>query len=101
MGTTTKKAALMNASLTIDEFCDCEKISRWTYFAMRRNGHGPDELRVPGTTIARITPKAHEAWRTRMEQVAKTKAMKLESARRDVQRRLAGKASAAAKRASA
>jgi len=48
-------------SKTIDEFCRHEDISRATYYALKKAGKAPDELRVDG--VIRITPHAHAKWR--------------------------------------
>jgi hypothetical protein len=49
------------ASKTIDEFCEAERISRAKYFKLRKDGRGPAELRLD--SVVRITPQAHAAWR--------------------------------------
>ena len=54
------------ASMTIDEFCLNERISRATYFKMAKAGNGPETLRVPGLAIVRITAEARQAWKRRM-----------------------------------
>lgn len=82
-----------DASRTIDEFCALENISRFSYYKMRKNKHGPKELHIPGSEIVRITAEAHAEWRERMQELAVTKAGKLENARRVAQRKLAGKRS--------
>lgn len=86
-----------DASLTIDRFCALEDISRFTFYKMRRAGHGPEELRIPGTEIVRITKDAHARWRASLQERQETKAAKLENDRRVAQRVAAGKS--AAKRA--
>jgi hypothetical protein len=82
------------AALTIDSFCEQNAISRFTYYKMRRAGYGPDELRIPGTEIVRITPDAHERWRASRQEHEQTKAAKLENERRVAQRKAAGKRAA-------
>jgi hypothetical protein len=47
-------------SMSIDEFCALEGISRPAYFAMRAKGQGPDEMHH-GNTI-RISSPARDAW---------------------------------------
>jgi len=79
-------------SLTINEFCAVEHISRPTYFAMQRRGVGPEVLRIPGTRVIRITPAARQAWHDRLAQLADEEAGKLERQRRVDQGSRAGKA---------
>jgi hypothetical protein len=50
-------------SLTIAEFRAVERISHSSYFAMRKRGEGPDELR--SGRLIRITREAHRRWRKR------------------------------------
>src|SRR5205823_1001608 len=54
---------------TIVEFCVSENISRSQYYAMRREGWGPDEMYVG--RIVRITPEAKQRWRRERERAAK------------------------------
>ena len=89
-----RKETCEDDSRTIGEFCDIEGISRSTYFKMRRLGFGPDETRVPGTKIVRITPETHRKWRARMQALAHEEAAKLEAQRRRTQAAVAGKLSA-------
>jgi len=58
-------------SLTIDEFCETEKISRSFYFQMQREGWGPDEASIG--RLKRIMPEAHQRWRRERERAAKLK----------------------------
>jgi hypothetical protein len=53
-------------SYTIDDFCLSEKISRPTYFKLKRRGLAPDEYILPNSTIIRITAAARRAWQHRM-----------------------------------
>lgn len=55
----------MNESLTIDEFCKSEKISRAHYFNLRDRGEAPREMRI-GRCV-RISPEARAAWRRERE----------------------------------
>jgi hypothetical protein len=48
-------------SKTINEFCAHERISRAQYYALRKLGKAPVELRIEG--VIRITPQAHARWR--------------------------------------
>lgn len=51
---------------TIQEFCLLERMSIATYNKIKNSGHGPDELRLPGTNVIRITSAARRAWHERM-----------------------------------
>jgi hypothetical protein len=59
-------------SYTIPEFCARYGISPFTYHKMKRMGHAPVELRVPGLSFVRITRRAAFAWENRMEELQKT-----------------------------
>ena len=52
-------------SLTIDEFCAVEKISRSFYYKLRGMNQGPREMVVG--SCKRITPEAHVEWRRARE----------------------------------
>jgi formiminotetrahydrofolate cyclodeaminase len=81
-------------SKTIAEFCAAENISKSVYYDLRRRNLGPEESRIVGTTIVRITNEAHAAWRERMAELAKSKSAELEAARRRAQTAEAGKIAA-------
>ena len=83
-----------DSSQTIGEFSDAEGISLSQYFKIRRRGLGPDEFRLPGTKIIRITPKARADWHARMDELQNGRAAKLEAARRRDQAVEAGRAAA-------
>jgi hypothetical protein len=53
----------VESNQTIDEFCETEKISRSLYYAMKRDGTGPDELHAGNRRL--ITPEARRRWRRR------------------------------------
>jgi hypothetical protein len=75
---------------TIDEFCKNHRISRWSYYAMRKAGTGPVELVIPGTAIIRISAQSEMQWQLRMAELSKTKKAKLTVARRIEQAKQAG-----------
>lgn len=50
-------------NLTIREFCTLQRLSKVSYFNLRRLGLGPDEVRV-GRHIT-ITPEAVREWEQR------------------------------------
>jgi hypothetical protein len=81
-------------SRTIDEFCVDKNISRPSYFKIRRLGLGPEELRIPGTSIVRITRRAAEEWEERMARLSLEDAAKHERQRRKEHARRAGQAAA-------
>ena len=56
------------AATTISEFCKTHGISRSHYYALRRKGCGPAEMR-PGTKRL-ISREAAAAWRRQMERGA-------------------------------
>ena len=91
--TVTLNAAL-DRSLTVPEFCTRHNVSRASYYKLRRLGLGPDEMRMPGTCIVRITPEADRAWRERMTELSKSEAVALEARRRQQQAVVAATASA-------
>jgi hypothetical protein len=78
-------------ALTIRQFCILENMAVATYYKMRRLGYGPDEMRVPGTALVRITQQARGDWHARIEQLSKSQ---LEVARRQAQTAAAGKRAA-------
>jgi hypothetical protein len=55
-------------SLTIEEFCRAEKVSRSTYYVMRDEKWGPTEMRV-GDSV-RISAQARRQWRKEREAAA-------------------------------
>ena len=55
----------MNASLTINEFCAAEKISRSQLYEDWHNGTGPDFFLVG--SHRRISADARERWRRKRE----------------------------------
>jgi hypothetical protein len=81
-------------SLTRRQFCTVENISLNTYSRIKRTGHGPVEMFLPGTRVARITSVAHAAWRRAMLAYSNSAAAKLEEARRSKQASAAGKIAA-------
>ena len=50
---------------TINEFCLAHRISRATYYNIRKSGYGPREMHV-GTGV-RISREAAEEWRRERE----------------------------------
>jgi hypothetical protein len=70
----------LRRSLTQQEFCWVERISRAKYFDLKKLGLNPDEIDIDG--VLRITPRARELWHKRMQALAKSKAARLEAERR-------------------
>jgi hypothetical protein len=56
---------LERAAYTIREFCDAHRISKSTYYNLRKQGLGPDEARVRDRVI--ITMEAAARWRRARE----------------------------------
>jgi hypothetical protein len=79
---------------TIREFCRIKNISPSSYFKMRRLGYGPDETRVPGTAIVRISPQAERDWDQRIKELREGQAAALEEERRRGQAQQAGRIAA-------
>jgi hypothetical protein len=52
-------------SFTIAEWCSARRISRSSYYNLKRAGLGPAELRI-GVKVT-ITPEADAAWRKQMQ----------------------------------
>jgi hypothetical protein len=50
-------------SLSQDQFCWLENISRSKYFELKKRGLGPDVTDIDG--VHRITPESREAWHER------------------------------------
>jgi hypothetical protein len=55
-------------SISVDEFCEVENISRSAYYSMKRRGEGPDETHVGNRRT--ISPEAHRLWRKRRRRPA-------------------------------
>ena len=64
-----------DASLTVDEFCEAEKISRTSLLALWREGRGPRFFRVG--VKKRISHEARMEWRRGLE--AETQAAAIEN----------------------
>jgi hypothetical protein len=62
-------------SLTINEFCSLERISRSTYYNMQRAGLGPDEALIGAHR--RITAEARRRWHQKRESAAKRRQVAL------------------------
>jgi hypothetical protein len=55
-------------SMTINEFCSSQRISRAFFYVMRKEGWGPRLMHVGGTV--RISPEARRDWRREREAAA-------------------------------
>jgi excisionase family DNA binding protein len=58
----------MPKSLSIDEFCEAEGISRGYWYVMAKSGKTPETYQVG--KLVRISPEAHQAWREARKRVA-------------------------------
>jgi hypothetical protein len=85
-------------SRTVREFCAIENLSVASYYKMKKQGLAPDELRVPGLSIVRITAQAHREWRERMTALRQEEAAAREHERRRAATSRAGKLAAASPR---
>jgi hypothetical protein len=92
-----KAAATININaehnLTVAEFCECERISKYTFYKLKKMRLAPATLWILGT--ARITPEARRDWREMMQRRQQQAAVKLERERRVKIASVAGKISAA------
>ncbi|MER8525208.1 hypothetical protein [Mesorhizobium sp. M0494] len=70
------------AAFTIKEFCKRNRISPNTYHKAKSAGTGPTEMRIPGTTVVRITAEAERAWQQRWENPSPEDAAQIERARK-------------------
>ena len=61
-------SGLERAAYTIREFCDAHRISKSTYYNLRKQDLGPDEARVRDRVI--ITMEAAARWRKARERAA-------------------------------
>jgi predicted DNA-binding transcriptional regulator AlpA len=59
------KMVFEDASLTISEFCEKEKICRATFYNLLKQGKGPRLMRVGSRS--RISPEARAEWRRERE----------------------------------
>ncbi|WP_322044981.1 hypothetical protein [Paraburkholderia sp. J67] len=48
-------------SLSVTEFCERYRLTKTTYFQMRKRGEGPEEIRI-GSRMIRITETAAVQW---------------------------------------
>jgi hypothetical protein len=78
---------------TIDAWREIEALSKSTYYALRKAGLGPRELRVPRSKIVRVV-ESHASWRERMAALAKSEAGALEEMHRHKQAAMAGQTAA-------
>jgi hypothetical protein len=68
-------------SLTINQFCAAENISRRTYYNLCDRGEGPRTYLVGNSP--RISPEAHREWREQRENASHIKASQEEPAAAD------------------
>jgi hypothetical protein len=50
------------------EFCTYQNINLKTYLKLKQHNVAPEEYRIPGTKLERITPAAYRAWLTMVKQ---------------------------------
>ena len=79
-------------SLSQDQFCWLENISKAKFYELKKRGLAPDVTNIDG--LQRITPESREAWHERMAERAKSEAARLEAERRHELAVSAGRAAA-------
>jgi hypothetical protein len=79
---------------TPEEWWTRRRYSKSTYYKLKRLGLAPAELRVPGTSIVRITRQADREWERLMAERAREQSAELERQRRVEACRRAGRAAA-------
>jgi len=77
-----RERAIEDASLTIDDFCRAERISRSTFYKLKRLRLAPEETIVPGLALRRITAQARRAWHAKLDALQASEAAELERRRR-------------------
>jgi hypothetical protein len=82
------------ADFTPQEWRAHRKLSKSSHHKLKHLGLAPDEIRVPGTTIIRITKEADLRWQERMAALASEKAALVEQERRVELCRRAGRRAA-------
>ena len=80
-------------SLSQDQFCWLENISRAKFYHLKKRGLAPTVTDIDG--LQRITPEAREEWHQRMAELAQGEAARLEAERRRELAAIAGRAAAA------
>jgi hypothetical protein len=89
---------VVEASMTLKQFCGAEQMCPGSYFKMRAKGLAPVEIRVPGTRIIRITAESRREWHRMLAALAQSREARLEAERQRAQSVKAGKAAAASPR---
>ena len=79
-------------SLSQDEFCFAENISKTKYYELKKRGLAPDETNIDG--LLRIYTESARKWHERMAELAKSEAARLEAERRRELAVIAGRAAA-------
>jgi len=79
---------------TLAEFLAQKRISKASYYGLKKRGLGPDETTYPGTRVIRISAAAEQAWDERMADLARSEGAQLEIERRRAQAAEAGRIAA-------
>jgi len=82
-------------SLTIKQFCTRHHISRGKYFAMRKAGIGPAEMRL-GRALVRISAESDLAWQRARENPTGPELVEIERGKADLAARSSKAGSVAA-----
>jgi predicted DNA-binding transcriptional regulator AlpA len=80
---------------SVPELCNRVGISQTTYYKNRAAGHGPREMRMPGSSIVRISPEARREWYAYLEQLAATEEVEQDRKQRIAKTSQAGRTGAA------
>ena len=83
-------------SFSIAELCRIENISISTYYNLKNEGLGPEEIYFRSTV--RITADARRAWHAKLKKHRETKQAQLEQERRTALRKVAGQIAATSPR---
>jgi predicted DNA-binding transcriptional regulator AlpA len=60
-----RNIVVTDPSLSIQQFCDAEGLSRGLYYKLKKQGRTPRELRIDA--VIRITHQARIEWRRKMQ----------------------------------
>jgi hypothetical protein len=69
MSALTPAALAEEKSFSIGELCLLENITTSSYYKLRKKGFGPREMRLPGSSIVRISAESRRAWHKKLEEL--------------------------------
>jgi hypothetical protein len=85
----------VSSDFTIQQWCARRNYSLATFYKLKKTGHAPEIVYLPGASTPRITQRADLEWEKRMLRLAKQEPERREAERRRAQRVAAGKAAVA------